>query len=137
MAEVRPVTATLEWSGDLKFTGRVGRQVVPIDGSASSAATPVQMLALSLAGCMAIDLVHILTRGRHPVTSLSAEIRAERAPEEPKRFTRVYLDYTVTGDMLPEHVERAIDLSREKYCSVWASLRQDIELIVAYTITGK
>ena len=137
MAEVRPVTVKLEWNGDLKFTGRAGQQVVPIDGSATSAVTPVQMLALALASCMAVDLVHILARGRHPLTSLSAEIRAERAPAEPKRFTRVYLDYTVAGDVLPEHVERAIDLSREKYCSVWSTLRQDIELIVAYTITGK
>ena len=107
------------------------------DGAAGTGATPVQMLALSLAGCMAIDLVHILTRGRHPVASLSAEIRSERAVHDPKRFTRVYLDFTLTGGMLPEHVERAIDLSREKYCSIWATLRQDIELVVAYTITGR
>jgi len=137
MAEVRPVTATLEWDGDLKFTGKAGKHVVPIDGAAGTGATPVQMLALSLAGCMAIDLVHILTRGRHPVASLSTEIRSERAADDPKRFTRVYLDFTLTGAMLPEHVERAIDLSREKYCSVWATLRQDIELVVAYTITGR
>jgi len=83
---------------------------------------------------MAIDLVHILTRGRHPVTSLTTKLTGHRAEENPKRFTRIHLDFTLSGEMQPEHVERAIDLSREKYCSVWNTFRQDTELIVGFTI---
>ncbi len=132
-----PLVATLEWDGEQQFTGEAGKHAVGIDGSAATAPTPVQLLALSLAGCMAIDLVHILTRGRHPVHSLKTTITAHRAAEEPRRFTRVNLDFALAGEMLPEHVERAIDLSRDKYCSVWNSLRQDIELVVGFTIEGK
>ncbi len=135
MAEARPVDVTLEWDGEKQFTGIAGKHRVNIDGAADAAPTPVQMLALSLAGCMAIDLVHILTRGRHLVTSLSTTLHGERSSDDPKRLTRVRLDFELAGAMEPEHVERAIDLSREKYCSVWASLRQDIELIVSFTIT--
>ncbi len=137
MTEPRPpLLATLEWDGEQQFTGQVGKHSISIDGLSHAAPTPVQLLALSLAGCMAIDLVHILTRGRHPVHSLRTEMTVHRAAEEPRRFTRVALDFTLTGEMRPEHVERAIDLSREKYCSVWNTLRPDIELVVGFTIEG-
>ncbi len=131
-----PLVATLEWDGEQQFTGEAGKHAVGMDGSAATAPTPVQLLALSLAGCMAIDLVHILTRGRHAVRSLKTTLTAHRAADEPRRLTRVHLDFTLAGEMLPEHVERAIDLSREKYCSVWNSLRQDTELVTAFTIEG-
>jgi putative redox protein len=137
MADVRPpVEATLEWDGEQQFTGVVGKHEVSMDGTAAAAPTPIQLLALSLAGCLAIDLVHILTRGRHAVTALSTKLTGYRAAENPRRFTRVHLDFTLSGDMLPEHVERALDLSREKYCSVWNTFRQDTELIVGFTIEG-
>jgi putative redox protein len=125
----------MEWDGEQQFTGFVGKHEVGLDGSSEASATPVQMLALSLMGCMSIDLVHILTRGRHPVTSLKTTFHGERSNEEPKRFTRIRMEFELTGQMQPEHVERAIDLSREKYCSVWASFRPDIELIVGFTIS--
>src|SRR5512140_1073383 len=73
MSEARPpLVATLDWRGDLRFAGTVGSHAVAMDGSAGEAPTPVHLLALSLAGCMAIDLVHILGRGRHTVASLNA-----------------------------------------------------------------
>ncbi|HEY3383044.1 MAG TPA: OsmC family protein [Vicinamibacterales bacterium] len=137
MAETRPpLTATLEWDGELQFTGFVGKHEVSIDGNADASPTPVHLLALSLAGCMAIDLVHILERGRHPATSLTAAFTGERAPDDPKRFTKIRLEFTLTGSMQPEHVERAIQLSRDKYCSVWNTFRQDIDLDVAFTIAS-
>jgi putative redox protein len=134
MAEVRPVSATLEWDGEQQFTGFVGKHEISLDGSAEAAPTPVQMLALALAGCMAIDVVHILTKGRHPVRSLKATFEGVRSAEEPRRFTKVRLDFELQGQMEPEHVERALDLSREKYCSVWATWRQDVELVTSFTI---
>jgi len=137
MTDVRPpLEATLEWNGEQQFTGMVGKHEVRMDGSAAVAPTPVHLLALSLAGCMAVDLALILTRGRHRVTSLTTKLTGYRAEESPKRFTRIHLDFTLSGEMRPEHVERAIDLSREKYCSVWNTFRRDIELIVGFTIEG-
>lgn len=135
MSEARPpLVATMEWDGEQQFTAQVGKHEVRLDGHAHGAPTPVQLLALSLAGCMAIDLVHILTRGRHEVGSLRTTLRGIRAAEEPRRFTHIRLEFVMSGRMLPEHVERALRLSREKYCSVWNSLRQDIELEVGYRI---
>jgi putative redox protein len=131
-----PLEATLEWDGEQQFTGVVGKHEVSMDGAAAAAPTPIHLLALSLAGCMAIDLVHILARGRHPVTALTTKLTGYRAEEDPRRFTRIHLDFTLSGQVLPEHVERAIDLSREKYCSVWNTFRQDTELIVGFTIEG-
>ena len=58
-----------------------------------------------------------------------------RAPEEPRRFTSITLHYTITGEVPEAMIERAIQLSREKYCSVWHSMRQDIELTVTYKVT--
>jgi putative redox protein len=135
MNEARPpLMATLEWDGEQQFTGLVGKHEISLDGSADAAPTPIHLLAISLAGCMAIDLLHILTRGRHTVTSLDTRFTGTRAPDEPRRFTHIRLDFALRGEMLPEHVDRAIQLSRQKYCSVWNSLRQDIVLEVGYTI---
>ncbi len=135
MAEERPpLSATLEWDGELQFTGLIGKHEISMDGASDAAPTPVQMLALSLCGCMAIDLVQILTRGRHTVTGMTVAFTGRRASEDPKRFTAIRLEFTLSGQMRPEHVERALQLSRDKYCSVWSTFRQDIELETSYTI---
>jgi putative redox protein len=135
MTDARPpLVATLEWDGEQQFTGLVGKHEVSLDGSADAAPTPIHLLALSLAGCMAIDLVHILTRGRHPVTSLRTTFTGRRSPDEPRGFTHIRLDFVLQGQMRPEHVERAIQLSREKYCSVWNTFRREIELEVGFVI---
>lgn len=82
----------------------------------------MQLLASALAGCMAIDVVHILTRGRLPPTALRARLEGRRASEEPRRLVAVALRFTVLGEIPDEKVERAIALSKQKYCSVWHSL---------------
>lgn len=132
--EVPVMVARLEWDGELQFTGFVGKHEVPMDGAQHAAASPMQLLALSIAGCMAIDLVHILGRGRHDCTSLAVSIRAERAAEHPRRFTRVSIHFALAGGMAPEHVERALRLSRERYCSVWSTLRPDTALDTTFEI---
>ena len=129
-----PMTATLEWDSELQFTGFAGKHEVSIDGSAEAAPNPMQMLALSLAGCMSSGLLHILTRGRHDVRGLKVAFTGERAVDAPRRFVAVRLHFTLSGAMEPEHVERAVRLSRDKYCSVWNSLQRDIDLEVTYEI---
>jgi putative redox protein len=83
---------------------------------------------------MAMDVVHILKKGRHDLRGLKVDLVGHRAEQDPRRLTRVELSYSVTGDVPRDQVQRAIDLSRDKYCSVWHSLRQDIELEVTFTI---
>lgn len=95
----------------------------------------MQALAFALAGCMAMDVVHVLSKGRHPMRGLKADLKGERADEEPRRFTGITLHYTVTGDVPKPAVERAIALSKEKYCSVWHSMRHDIPFDVTFTVT--
>jgi putative redox protein len=83
-----------------------------------------------------MDVVHVLQKGRHKLRGLRADLTGQRAPDEPRRFTAITLHYTITGDVPGHTVERAIHLSREKYCSVWHSMRQDIELTVTYKLTS-
>ena len=95
----------------------------------------MQALAFALAGCMAMDVVHVVQKGRHDLRGLRADLTAARAPDVPRRFTSVDLHFTVTGNVSSDVVERAIQLSREKYCSVLHSMRQDIQLDVSFTIS--
>lgn len=85
---------------------------------------------------MATDVVDILVKGRLPLSALTASLDGLRADEDPKRLTAVQLHFTVTGEVPADRVERAIALSREKYCSVWHSLRQDIEFRTSFEVRG-
>ena len=105
-----------------------------LDSAAVEGPSPMQALAFALAGCMAMDVVHVLKKGRHDMRGLKADLKGERAPDDPRRFTSIELKYTVTGDVPNDAVDRAIQLSRDKYCSVWHSMRQDIRFDVTYTI---
>ncbi len=122
------------WEGDLRFAGRSDGVAVTLDGDKLAGPTPVQALAFALAGCMAADVVAILVKGRAGLESLRAHLAGQRHAEEPRRFVRITLHFVVTGAVPPEKVERALALSREKYCSVWHSLRQDIELTTTFEI---
>ena len=136
MAEAKPpVEVELTWDGGLRFRGHAGQAPVVVDSDGTAGPSPVQALALALAGCMSVDVVHILEKGRQPVRGLRAHLRAERSPEDPHRLVRVDLRFEVKGDLAPDKVERAIALSREKYCSVWHSLRQDIDFKTAFEVS--
>jgi putative redox protein len=135
-AVAKPPTAiSLVWEHDLVFGGQAGDLQVSLDSGSVAGPSPMQTLAFALAGCMAMDVVHVLTKGRHDLRGLRADLVGQRAPEEPRRFTAIALHYTLTGDVPSEKIERAIQLSREKYCSVWHSMRQDIDFTVTYTVT--
>jgi putative redox protein len=137
-----PTVADLIWLGDLKFAATLHRPAsekhhradgasrLVIDSAGIAGPSPVEALGLSLAGCMSIDVAHILTRGRHPLRALRSHLVAERAPDVPHRVVRATIHLVVEGDVPPQAVDRAIALSRDKYCSVWHSLRPDIVLTV-------
>ncbi|HWI18209.1 MAG TPA: OsmC family protein [Vicinamibacterales bacterium] len=127
-----PITATLTWLGDLKFRAATPRTEIVLDSNGTEGPSPPEALAMSLAGCMAIDLADIIVRGRHPLTSLEAAISGERREEPPRHFVRFVLTFKVGGNVPAHAIQRAIDLSRDKYCSVWHSLRQDIQLEITF-----
>ncbi len=79
---------------------------------------PMEMLLIGLGGCTAFDVVQILRKGREQVTDCEVEVSAERAETDPKVFTAIHVVYRVKGrNLAPTKVERAIELSKEKYCS--------------------
>jgi putative redox protein len=129
-----PVTLELDWQGELRFTGRADGVALTLDGAKVAGPSPVQALAFALAGCMAIDVVHVLTKGRAPLEGLRCRLTGERRGQDPKRLVAVDLHFVVTGAVTPGKVERALALSRETYCSVWHSLRPDIRLTTSFEI---
>lgn len=128
-----PTTVELIWEHDLVFAGKSGETTMTLDSASAAGPSPMQALAFGLAGCMAMDVVHILKKGRYDLRGLRADLIGERAPSEPRRFTAMKLHFTITGDVPAEQADRALQLSKEKYCSVWHSLRQDI----AFDVTAK
>jgi len=79
---------------------------------------PMEVVLMGTGGCTAYDVMHILRKSRAPVTDCVIEINAERSDEDPKVFTKIHFHFIVTGSSLkPAQVERAVQLSAEKYCS--------------------
>lgn len=130
-----PTAVELIWEHDLVLSGRSGEVGMTLDSASQAGPSPMQALAFALAGCMAMDVIHVIKKGRHALRGLRADLTGLRAPGDPHRFTAVTLHYTITGEVPDERVQRAIDLSREKYCSVWHSMREDIDFTVTYTVT--
>ncbi len=137
MARMKPpLTLQLVWEKDLVFGGRSGDASITLDSAGQAGPSPVQALAFALAGCMGMDVAHILRKGRHDLRGLGIELTANRAQEDPHRIVAVDMRFTVTGDVPDAQVQRAIDLSHEKYCSVWHSMRQDITMKTSFTVTA-
>ncbi len=107
----------------------------PEVGGRDLGARPMEMVLMGAGGCSAIDVVHILRKARQPFVDCVVELEAERAPEDPKVFTRIHMHYIVTGRGLnPAQVERAIKLSKEKYCSATIMLAKTAEVTSDYEI---
>jgi putative redox protein len=123
-----PTIADLRWQHDLVFEATSGTQTITLDGDSREGPSPVQTLAFSVAGCMAANLAHMLAKGRHPFRALRCRVVGDRSQENPHRFVRLTLHFVVEGGDVPgDALDRAIALSRDKYCSVWHSMRHDIE----------
>jgi putative redox protein len=127
----KPVQLTLVWTGEMTFRVRApdGRELTT-DGRSREGFSPVELLAAALGGCMAADVVHVLTRGRRPPRALRTSLTAQRAPSDPHRLVAVAIEFVAAGDVDPRQLERAVQLSRDKYCSVWSSLGTDTALDV-------
>jgi putative redox protein len=129
-----PVPASLVWEGALRFRASSGNASLVLDGDGIAGASPVQTLAFSLAGCMAMDIAAIVAKGRHLMAAFDVKFVGVRADDHPRRFLKIELHFSVRGNVPAAAVERAIDLSRDKYCSVWHSMRDDIELTTTFEV---
>lgn len=129
-----PTVVDLTWIDGYTFTGTSDKASITLDSAGLAGPSPVQTLAFALAGCMAMDVVHVLTKGRHVFRAIRAHLVAERSADDPHRIVDMTLQFTIEGDMAAQVVDRAIALSREKYCSVWHSMRQDIAFRVTHDL---
>ncbi|MEQ1575141.1 MAG: OsmC family protein [Vicinamibacterales bacterium] len=130
------LTAELVWSEQLSFAASSGENAIVVDGDGAAGLSPMQCLAIGVASCLAIDVVAILKKGRHALEGLRTSFSGERTPDPPRRFVAIALQFHVVGQVPPEAVERAIQLSRDTYCSAWNSLRQDVGLTMTFTLNG-
>lgn len=133
--------AVVTYCGGMQFVGRAdsGHALVmdaaAANGGLDSAARPSELLLIGLAGCTGMDVISILKKKRQPVTGLEVAVRAEHAPEHPKRFTAIFVEYRVHGAGVdPEAVRRAIELSESTYCSVGSTLREPVTITSTFTI---
>lgn len=121
------------WEGGLRFEA-VGKAGVPVlvDGDGKVGISPVEALAVSLAGCMAADVVDIAGRMRLSLEELAVRVEGDRWADPPRRYTALRLEFRAAG--VPpadrDKLQRAVDLSKEKYCSVLHTLRPDLELSI-------
>jgi putative redox protein len=132
--DMPPVPASLVWDGDLRFRASSGAASIVLDGNGSAGPSPVQTLAFSLAACMAMDIADIIAKGRHPLSAFDVKFVGVRADSHPHRFLKIDLHFAVHGNVPAAAVERAIALSRDKYCSVWHSMREDIALTTTFEV---
>ena len=134
--------ARVKWVEQATFLGESGsgHSVVmdgpPEAGGRDLGVRPMEMLLLGMGGCTAFDVVLILKKGRQPVRDCVVELEAERADKPPKVFTKIHAHFIVSGSGLTEsQVQRAIQLSAEKYCSAsimlghTAEITHDFEII--------
>lgn len=128
---------TVRWAGPsgMTFLAETGSgHLVCMDGAPEGggrnlAARPMELLLAGTGGCTAYDVVLILQRGRHDVRGCEVVVKAERAPADPKVFTRIELRFVVRGRGLKQDVvERAVRLSHEKYCSASVMLEKTARL---------
>jgi putative redox protein len=107
----------------------------PDGGGRNLAPRPMEMVLLGAGGCTAYDVVLILKRGRHEVTGCDVKLEADRAATDPKVFTRIAMHFTVRGRDLPRAVvERAVQLSHDKYCSATAMLARTAQIDIVIDV---
>ena len=124
--------AKVTWHAGLSFTGSAAGSgftlplgADPAVGGLNDGFRPLELLAVGLAGCTGMDVISILEKKRQPVAAFEVRVHADQAEEHPRVFTKVLIEYIVTGGGVErEAVERAVSLSETKYCPAQAMLRK-------------
>lgn len=133
--------ARIKWVEDVCFVGESGSgHAIVMDGAPDGGGRnlgprPMETVLIGTGGCTAYDVVHILKKARAPVSDCVLEIESERAADDPKVFTRIHFHFIVSGKGLRvPQVERAIQLSAEKYCSASIMLAKTATITHDYEI---
>jgi len=127
---------TANWIGGSAFTiaGTNGAEIQMGSTNESKGSSPMEMLLMAKAGCTGMDIVAILEKKRQPLVDLKINVKGLRAPDFPRIWTVIEVEYLVWGNVKPEALEHAIALSEEKYCSVGIMLGKAAELKTSYKI---
>jgi len=132
----------LKWKGNFRFEAKTEKGLtVNFDapskyGGEDTAPTPMETVLACLAGCTSFDVVNILKKKRQTITDYSVVTEAERSEEPPEVLTKIHIKYFIKGKNLStQAVERAIQLSYDKYCSVGAMLKKTAEITTSYEVT--
>jgi putative redox protein len=135
---MKNTSATVHYAGNDFFVAvSPSGHAVPIDvnGARSAAASPLELLVLSLGACTAADVISILKKKRETVTDYRVEVRGERREEHPRSFRKLEVRHLLRGRGISEAaVAQAVTLSTEKYCSVAATLRPTAEIVSSWEI---
>ena len=130
--------ATIHYAGDELFIGTSPSghaQAIDVKGDRKAAATPMELLLISVAGCTAADVASIMEKKRQDVTEYKVEITGERVDEHPRKFIKFHIHHIVRGRSVSEKaLADAIELSDTKYCSVAATVRPTAEITTSYEI---
>ncbi|MBS0447293.1 MAG: OsmC family protein [Proteobacteria bacterium] len=136
---------TINWMPDsgMAFAAETGSghlltmDGAPDGGGRNLAPRPMETVLAGTGGCTAYDVVLILKRGRHDVRGCKVVLTSERAPADPKVFTKIHMHFVVTGVAIPETaVERAVALSHEKYCSATIMLGKTAAVTTSFEVRG-
>ncbi len=128
--------AVVSWKEGLVFeaTSGTGHHVV-MDGNKSVASSPMELVLMAAGGCASVDVVSILEKARQDVTAVRCEVNGDRADAVPAVYTKIHLHFFVTGnDVAEKHVERAVALSADKYCSVAKMLEAAVTVTHSYSV---
>ena len=128
------ISLSLDWGGELRFRNSWGSPAIELHSGTPGLTSPPQALGYAIMACMAMDVVHVIQKARQELRALSVKFLGKRAHEHPRRFVSVTLHFDVTGRVDGKTVDRAIELSRTKYCSVWNTLNPDVAFTATHTI---
>ena len=140
MAGKKRVEIKAVWQGGLAFEGQnaAGQSVFmdsPLAEGGPKGLSPMQLLLTALAGCTAMDVISILGKKRQEVTGFEVNVVGDRAPDHPKYYEDIELEFVVRGRHIdPQAVARAIELSENKYCSATANLRPTSNIVTKFRI---
>ncbi len=129
------------WNGGLTFTGssdsgiQIPLDTIPVLGGSEESLRPLQLFAIGLVGCTGMDVISILQKKRQEVTAFEVSAQIQRAEDHPKVFTKILLEYKVTGKNLDlKAIERAVELSETRYCPAQAMLEKTAEISSKITL---
>jgi len=141
MEEKSQPHALVKWVEGLQFVARDDRgHAFVVDtttdvGGLNQGVTPGKLLLLALAGCTGMDVISILKKKQQKVSSFEVAVWGDQAPDYPRKFVKIKVEYRIKGKNIEaEAVERAIQLSEEKYCLVRATLMPQVEITSSYIV---